>query len=76
MKKYYLLPLLLLSLILLPTESWAASSVIGDITGQFGNNMANWTGPLQQYASRIFWLLVIIDFTWTAGKLAIVDWKI
>lgn len=67
-------PLLILALIFLVLHSssaWAETNVIADITDQFGTNMASWTAPLQQYAAHIFWLLVLIDFTWTAGRLAI-----
>jgi type IV secretion system protein TrbL len=52
----------------LPNTAFA-QNITDSVLSQFSSGMSAWYAPLQNYAQKIFWALVLLDFVWTIGKL-------
>jgi len=65
---YALLPAVLV-ILLFPSELYAATDISGDIIEQFQNVSGMWRNALEYYGLRIFWLIVVIDLTWSGFNL-------
>lgn len=46
-------------------------NLIDQIIDQYRNNVAQWTGPITTAATWMFWMLALIEFTWTGMLLAL-----
>ena len=47
------------------------NNLIEQIINQFRNNVNQWAGPITAAATWMFWMLAILEFTWTGMLLAI-----
>ncbi len=58
-----------LTLFALPSAAYADGNFLNTITDQYANNMQAWHDPLVGYARQLFWILALLNFVWTAGRL-------
>ena len=47
------------------------NNLIDQIINQYRNNVAQWSGPITNAATWMFWSLALIEFTWTGALLAL-----
>ena len=47
------------------------NNLIDQVINQYRNNVAQWSGPIMNAATWMFWSLALIEFTWTGALLAL-----
>ena len=73
-KVVVLITLFCLGLLLIPTLGLCdvpQTDSLDSIQNIYANNASLWAATLTGYATRLFWILVLIDFVWMAINLAL-----